>query len=114
MKPRSHSLNQAVCVTMTAIEATPTTSVQMNATTCKERRAIDIIGNVLRCHGPRRHRDTEEHQLFDLRASVPPWLVSSERLTDREVDAPVAALGVAVDAEVVDGIDLVAEVDARG
>src|SRR5215208_1852315 len=39
MKPRSHSLNQVVCVTMTTIDATPTISVQMNATTCRNLRA---------------------------------------------------------------------------
>src|SRR5690349_20569880 len=42
MKPRSHSLNQVVCVTMTAIDVTPTISVQRKATTCRDRRAADI------------------------------------------------------------------------
>src|SRR5215510_6891029 len=42
MKPRSHSLNQVVCDTMTAIAVTPTISVQMNATTCRNLRAMVI------------------------------------------------------------------------
>src|SRR5262247_2409701 len=39
MKPRSHSLNHVVCDTMTAIDVTPTISVQMNATTWRNFRA---------------------------------------------------------------------------
>src|SRR5580765_2734975 len=39
MKPRSHSLNQAVCVTMTVVAAKPTISVQRNATTWTNLRA---------------------------------------------------------------------------
>ena len=37
MKLRSHSLNQVVCVTITAIEAAPTTRVARKAMTCSER-----------------------------------------------------------------------------
>ena len=37
MKLRSHSLNQVVCVTMTAIDVAPTTRVARKATTWRKR-----------------------------------------------------------------------------
>src|SRR5262245_36070050 len=42
MKPRSQSLNHAVCVTMATIDAVPTSSVQRNATTWSDLRVNDI------------------------------------------------------------------------
>src|SRR4051812_3068436 len=85
MNPRSHSLNHVVCVTMTAIDAAPTTSVHRNATTCSERRAMDMVVKL-------------------------PVL---ESLPDAEVHAPVTLLRFAVHLQVLDGCELVAEVDAR-
>ena len=43
MKPRSHSLNQVVWLTITAIEVTPMRSVQMSATTWRNLRTMDIF-----------------------------------------------------------------------
>src|SRR5262245_27490360 len=42
MKPRSHSLNHVVWVTMSAIDAAPTIRVQMKATTWSDLRATDM------------------------------------------------------------------------
>ena len=83
MKPRSHSLNQVVCVTMTAIDATPTISVQRKATTWSERLATTSAD------------------------------LTSERLTDAEVHAPAPLLRLAVDEQALDRIQLVADVEAR-
>src|SRR5687768_17085965 len=101
MKPRSHSLNHVVCVTMTAIDAVPTTRVQRNATTWRDRRAADTYGS-LRPNG-----------LVGSRAKARSTSVTCsnllESLADAEVDAPLAALGLAVDAQPVDGCQLIPE-----
>src|SRR4029079_1240870 len=83
MNPRSHSLNQVVCDTITAMAVTPTINVQMNATTCRNLRPTVMTS--------------------------PPL----ERLTDAEVNAPVARFGFAVDSQVIDPIQLISEIDPR-
>src|SRR5688500_14865384 len=85
MKPRSHSLNHVVCVTMTAIEVTPTISVQMNARTWRDRRATENAG-----------------------------VTVSKSLTDAEVNAPAAGLRLAVHAQVLNRVQLVAEIHTDG
>src|SRR3954466_15449162 len=97
MKPRSHSLNQVVCVTMTAIEVTPTSKVQMKATTWSERLATDICSAPLGlglC-------------LFENSGSRR-WAL--EGLTDAEVHAPAALFGRAVDEQTFERIELIPEV----
>src|SRR6185503_7018678 len=93
MKPRSHSLNQVVWVTMTAIDAVPTTRVQMNAKTWSDLRVSDM-------------EMTYAHSAFGIH--------HSKCLTDAEVEAPPTRFRLAVDAKTRNPIQLVAEVDPRG
>ena len=88
MKPRSHSLNQVVWVTMTAIEAAPTIKRADEGDDLKGPSASDI-----------------DRSRSDIRVI--------ERLADAEVDAPVPLLGSPLTRRFVDRIQLVAEVDAR-
>src|SRR4026208_239440 len=83
MKPRSHSLNQVVCDTMTTIAVTPTIRVQRNATTCRNFRATVMMRTAL------------------------------ERLTNTEVNTPRARFRLAVHLQVRNAIQLIPEVDAR-
>src|SRR3970040_2699402 len=83
MNPRSKSLTQAVCDTITASAAAPTMSVQSNATTCTNR--------------------------FTVRLPPGTW---SERLPDAEMNAPSTSLGLAVDQEALDRGQLVPEIRA--
>src|SRR5688572_7940581 len=91
MKPRSHSLNHVVCVTITAIAAVPTTSVQRMATTWSDRRASDIL----------------------IPAPGSWFLVPSEGLADAEVHPDAALLRRAVHEKAFDWIELVPDVEAR-
>src|SRR5688572_16680855 len=84
MKPRSHSLNHVVCVTITAIEVEPTIRVATKAMTWRERLVNDIRGSA-----------------------------TSESLSDAEMDADAALLRFAVDQQSFDRIELVADVEAR-
>src|SRR5688572_29280693 len=88
MKPRSHSLNQVVWVTMTAIDAVPTIRVQRTATTWSDLRANDIL------------------------IPEPSSLMPSEGLADAEVHAEGPFLWLAVDEKAFDRIDLKADVEA--
>src|SRR5688500_6116909 len=90
MNPRSHSLNQAVCVMMAAMDATPTTSVQMKATTCSERRISDM----------------------SIRDDIRP--ARSEGLSDGEMEAQRPLLRGTVDQEAINRVHLEPDVDADG
>src|SRR5688500_4393774 len=91
MKPRSHSLNHVVWVTMTAIEVTPTSSVQMNAPIWS-RRLAPAVG------------------IWSLGAEL---VIPSKGLANAVVHAPLPVLVLTVLEQAVDRIELVPEVDAR-
>src|SRR5215207_4992031 len=99
MKPRSHSLNQVVCVTMTAIDATPTTRVQIKATTWSERRVSDILEGLadaeVNAHAPFL-RETVDEQPLDGIQLVPD--IEPHR-TDRRLVADPGPDGVTKVAE---------------
>src|SRR4030095_2300116 len=110
MKPRSQSLNQAVCVMMTDSAAMPTISVQRKATICTNRRSPDIgISS-----NPSLTRRTLASAIYDL----PPILAAcmldteivSECLPDAEVHAPKPLLRLPVHEQSVDVIELVSEI----
>src|SRR5262245_9589460 len=89
MKLRSQFLNHAVCDTMIAAAAAPTSSVRTISRTCVSRLTIRISLSPVPC--PR----------------------FSERLPDREVHSPAAVVRLAVDHEVRNRIELIAVVEAN-
>src|SRR6185503_17458370 len=83
MKPRSHSLNHVVWVTMTTIAVAPTISVARKAMTWRKRLVYDITAP------------------------------ASECLPDAEVHPEAALLRLPVDEQSVDRIQLIADVEPR-
>src|SRR5262245_40416745 len=106
MKPRSQSLNQAVCVMMSDSAAMPTISVQRKATIWTNRRSPDIgISSA-----PILLRRTLAFAIYDLPAWMLDTRIGSECLPDAEVHTPIPLLRLPVHEQSVDVIELVSEI----
>src|SRR5262245_11228919 len=112
MKPRSQSLNQAVCVMISDSAAMPTISVKRNATICTNRRSPDIgISS-----DPSVPRRTLPFAIYNTRPAIlATWIldkdIGSECLSDAEVHPPIPLLRFSVHQQPVDVIELVSEID---